>query len=165
MSQAVTPETIKTLAFFSPATEVELGLLVPVARFVEYPTGTVVFHAGAELSDVFIVTAGTVVLEVTGPDHRPRRFQTVTAGELLGWSPLLGGGPMTATARALTDVRAIALDAMGVLDACERDPGFGYLFMRRTAAAIAARLGGTRLQLLDVYKHELPAPAPEGGES
>ena len=161
MSEAVTPEALKALAFFTPATDAELGLLVPVARFVQYTAGAVLFRAGADLFDVFIVTAGTVALEVTGPDHRPRRFQTVTAGELLGWSPLLGGGPMTATARAVTDVRVVALDAEAVLDACERDPWFGYLFMRRTAAAIAARLSATRLQLLDVYKHELPA-APEG---
>jgi CRP/FNR family transcriptional regulator, cyclic AMP receptor protein len=68
---------------------------------------------------------------------------------------------MTASARALTDVRVVALDARAVLDLCDQDPRFGFQFMRRTAAAIAARLSATRLQLLDVYGHELPA-APEG---
>jgi CRP-like cAMP-binding protein len=111
---------------------------------------------------VFVVTAGTVALEVNGQDHRPRRFQTVGPGELLGWSPLLGPGPMTATARALTDVTVVALDAPAVLALCDRDPRFGFQFMRRTAAAIAARLAATRLQLLDVFRYELPAPA-EGG--
>jgi CRP-like cAMP-binding protein len=163
MSEAVTPEALKALAFFSPATDEELRLLVPVARFEEYPAGAVLFRAGTDLPDAFIVTAGTVALEASGPDGRPHRFQTVTPGELLGWSPLLGIGPMTASARAVTDVRVVALDAWAVLDACERDPWFGYLFMRRTAAAIATRLGATRLQRFDAGRDEPPAPGDGGG--
>jgi CRP-like cAMP-binding protein len=162
MNETVTPEFLKALAFLAPATDDELRLLVPTARVEQRSAGTVLFREGEHTPSVFIVTAGTVALEVNGPDHRPRRFQTVGAGELLGWSPLLGGGPMTASARALTDVRVVALDSRAVLDLCDHDPRFGFQFMKRTAAALAARLSATRLQLLDVYKHELPS-SPEGG--
>jgi CRP-like cAMP-binding protein len=65
---------------------------------------------------------------------------------------------MTATGRALTDVRVVVLDAPAVLELCDKDPRFGYLFMKRTAAALAARLNHTRLQLLDVFGIEIPAP-------
>jgi CRP/FNR family cyclic AMP-dependent transcriptional regulator len=163
MNEPVTPELLKALAFLVPATEDELRQLVPVTRIAHHPAGTVLFREGDHLSHVFIVTTGTVALEINGRDHRPRRFQTVGPGELLGWSPLLGSGPMTAAARALADVQVVAIDAKAVLDLCDEDPKFGFQFMRRTAAAIAARLSATRLQLLDVYKHELPA-TPEGGE-
>jgi CRP-like cAMP-binding protein len=165
MNDTVTPEFLKTLAFLAPATDDELRRLAPTARAEQHVAGTVLFREGDHLPHVFVVTAGTVALEINGTDHRPRRFQTVGPGELLGWSPLLGPGPMTASARALTDVRVIALDAKAVLSLCEQDPKFGVQFMRRTAAAIAARLSATRLQLLDVYKHELPTPPPEGGGS
>lgn len=164
MSDTVTPEVLKALAFLAPATDDELRRLGPVARVEQHPPGTVLFREGDHLSRVFIVAAGTVALEVNGTDHRPRRFQTVGPGELLGWSPLLGSGPMTATARALAETRVVALDARAVLGLCDQDPRFGFQFMRRTAAAIAARLGATRLQLLDVYRHEIPS-APEGGGS
>ena len=162
MNDAVTPEFLKALAFLAPATDDELRRLVPAGRVEQHFAGTVLFREGDHLPHVFVIVAGTVALEINGTDHRPRRFQTVGPGELLGWSPLLGSGPMTATARALTDVRVVVLDAKAVLDLCDRDPKFGSQFMRRTAAAIAARLSATRLQLLDVYKHELPS-APEGG--
>lgn len=163
MNEPVTPALLKSLAFLVPATEDELRQLAPVTRIEHQPAGTVLFREGDHLSHVFIVTTGTVALEINGRDHRPRRFQTVGPGELLGWSPLLGSGPMTAAARALADVQVVAIDAKAVLDLCDEDPKFGFQFMRRTAAAIAARLSATRLQLLDVYKHELPA-TPEGGE-
>jgi hydrogenase maturation protease len=165
MSDAVSPEFLRSLAFLAPATDDELRRLAPAARVESHAAGAVLFREGEELDRVFVVTAGTAALEINGRDYRPRRFQTVGTGELIGWSPILGLGSMTATARALTDAMVLALDARAVLELCEQDPRFGYQFMRRTAAALAARLSATRLQLLDVYKHELPAAAPEGGGS
>ncbi|MBA4189871.1 MAG: Crp/Fnr family transcriptional regulator [Planctomycetaceae bacterium] len=156
MTETITPAFLKTLAFLAPATEDELRLLMPAAQVEQYPAGTSVFREGDHLSHIFIVTTGTVALEISGPDYRPRRIQTVGPGELLGWSPLLGTGAMTAGARATTQVRVVAIDAKALLEVCEADPRFGYQFMRRTAVAIAARLNATRLQLLDVYGTELP---------
>lgn len=162
MSEAVTPEFLKTLAFLAPATDEELRLLIPVARIDSYSAGKTLFREGEQISQVFIVTAGVVSLEINGPDHRPRRFQTAGPGELLGWSPVLGTGAMTASARALTDVKVVAIDARALLDVCDKNPQFGFQFMRRVAIALAARLNATRLQLLDIYRHELPA-SPVGG--
>jgi hydrogenase maturation protease len=162
MSEAVTPELLKTLSFLAPATDEELRLLVPVSRAESFSAGSAIFREGECVSQVFIVTEGTVALEISGPDHRPRRFQTISEGELLGWSPILGSAPMTASARALTDVRTVAINAKALLDVCENDPRFGFQFMRRVAAALAVRLNATRLQLLDIYKHDLPA-SPVGG--
>ena len=111
MNESLTPEYLRTLAFLAAATDDELGQLIPAARIEQYPAGAVIFREGDHLSEVFIVTAGGVSLEIAGPDHSPRRVQTLGPGELLGWSPLLGTGPMTAGARASTEVRVIALDA------------------------------------------------------
>jgi CRP-like cAMP-binding protein len=164
MNEPVTPEFLKTLAFLAPATDEELRALVPAARIETHPSGTVLFREGDLSTRVFIVTGGTVALEVIGANHRAQRFQTISAGELLGWSPLLGSGPMTASARALTDVRVVVIDAKALLQLCDQDPRFGFQFMRCTAAAIAARLSATRLQMLDVYRAELPT-VPPGGAS
>jgi CRP/FNR family transcriptional regulator, cyclic AMP receptor protein len=162
MSEAVDPGVLKSLAFLAGATDDEVRQLLPAARIEEYPQDANLFREGDVLGHVFVVVTGTAALAISGRDRRPRRFQTVGPGELLGWSPLLGPGPMTAAARALTAVRVVVLDARAILDVCEQDPRFGYNFMRRTAATIAGRLSATRLQLLDVYGAEVPV-AEEGG--
>jgi CRP/FNR family cyclic AMP-dependent transcriptional regulator len=162
MSEAVDPAILKSLAFLAGATDDEVRQLLPAARVEEYPQDASLFQEGDVLGHVFIVTTGTVALEISGRDRRPRRLQTIGPGELLGWSPLLGPGSMTAAARALTAVRVVALDARAILDVCGQDPRFGYNFMRRTAATIAGRLSATRLQMLDVYGAEVPV-ADEGG--
>lgn len=162
MSEPITPEFLRGLAFFAAATGDELRHLAAAATVEQHPAGAVPFREGERLTRFFVVAAGTVAIEIVGPDRRPRRIQTVGPGELLGWSPLLGPAPMTATARTLTPARLVSLDATSVAAACDADPRLGYLLMRRTAAAIASRLNATRLQLLDVYGAEIPTVSSEG---
>ena len=163
MSESSVLEGLREVCFLEGAPEEDLVQIASVARFEEYRAGAVLFREGAGLDRIFLVARGRVSLEVNTPAG-PRRLHTVGEGELLAWSPLLNQQPMTAGARALTPVRVIALDAAGVLALCHHDPRFGFMLMRRTAEALAQRLSATRLHLLDVYRHELPAATPpEGG--
>lgn len=164
MTEPVTPEAVCGLAFFSSLTGAEAVRLAGAARWEVHLAGTVLFREGEVHRSIGVVASGEVAIEIVGADRRPRRLQTVGPGELLGWSPVLGNGRMTATARTLTDVRLLTVAADTVLALCEADPRFGYQFMRRVAAAIASRLQATRLQLLDMFRAELPA-VEAGGAS
>ena len=126
------------------------GLRWQTARAV--PIGSTLFRDNESLDCIFLIVAGSVALEIPGPDQAVKRTYTVGPGELLGWSPLLSKLPMTATARPLTLTRVVALNAGKVLALCEQDPRFGYAFMRRTAQALARRLDATRAQLVDQYR-------------
>jgi CRP-like cAMP-binding protein len=162
MSEPVTLEGLRRLSFLRPATDEELQQLVTVARGEGFAAGTVLFREGDRLLHFSIIVSGIVAIEILGPARRLQRIHTVREGELLGWSPVLGSGAMSATARAVTDVNLISIDASAVLAVCESDPRFGSLFMRRVAAAIASRLYSTRLQLLDVFGGQLPVAEAEG---
>jgi hypothetical protein len=54
-------------------------------------------------------------------------------------------------ARALSRVRATAVDGACLRGKCEDDPVLGYDLMSRFAQVIIDRLQSTRLRLLDVY--------------
>jgi CRP-like cAMP-binding protein len=100
---------------------------------------------------------GQVALETSVPGQDPVCIQTVNAGELLGWSPVLGLGVMSATARALTHCLVLALKADRILALAEEDPKFVLEFMRRTAITLGRRLNATRLQLLEALGNEAQA--------
>jgi CRP-like cAMP-binding protein len=140
-----------------------LAPLAGVSRAVEIPAGTVIFRQGDAASMLYLLVSGQVALEICTPGGGCKRILTVAAGELLGWSPALGQQQMTATARALTDVRAIELDGARLLAECEHHPRFGYEFMKRAALALAKRLSATRLQLLNLYGSEMAAVTDERG--
>jgi CRP-like cAMP-binding protein len=119
-----------------------------------YQAGDRLFTEGQCSADVYLIFHGQVALETTVPGQGALCVQTLGAGELLGWSPVLGLGVMSATARALTPCRVLALNAAHILALAEEDPQFVLEFMRRTAITLARRLNATRLQLLEAYSNE-----------
>jgi CRP-like cAMP-binding protein len=131
------------------------------ARDVDLPAGSVIFRQGDPAQAAYLLVSGQVALEICTAGEGCKRILTVAGGELLGWSPALGQQQMTATARALSDVRAIELDGTRLLAACEHNPRLGFEFMKRTALALAKRLSATRLQLLNLYGPEMAPVADE----
>jgi CRP-like cAMP-binding protein len=125
-----------------------LKRLVSAGEFKSFEPGEVLFCEGQSSEDVYLLAEGQVALETAIPGQEALCVQTVGTGELLGWSPLLGLGVMTATARALTPCRALALNAGKILSLAEQEPAFVLEVMRRTAITLARRLNATRLQLL-----------------
>ena len=117
------------------------------------------YRQGQRHGSVFVVTEGEVALDIRVPEHGARWFQTVGPGQLLGWSPILGKPPLTASATALTTCRVVALDVARLLALCQSEPQFGFTFMRRIAQAVVERLNATRAQLFDAYGHYLPVVA------
>jgi len=120
------------------------------------PAKAVIFREGDPPKYIYFIERGHVALEIQIPGGGHKRLHTVGEGELLGWTPALGQSRMALTARTLDPTRVCRIDAKQVLALCEQNPRFGYEFMRRTAWALAQRLVASRLQLLDVYRHELP---------
>jgi len=152
MAESSLIETLRGITFLEGATDQDLKQIASVAQLEQYPLGTTLFRDNESLDCVFLVVAGSVALEIPGPNQSVKQTYTVGPGELLGWSPLLSKLPMTATARAMTLTRVVALNAQKVLGLCEQDPRFGFAFMRRTAQALAKRLDATRAQLVDEYR-------------
>ncbi len=160
MSQDVAT-ALRSLRLLERFPEELLAPLAAIASVESFPAGAVLFRQGDAARTSYLVIEGTVALEVCAPGVGCKRILTVTSGELLGWSPVLEQEHLTATARALTPTRAVAMDGRQVLALCEHNPRFGYEFMRRTALALARRLNATRLQLLDVYGPEMASTPDE----
>jgi CRP-like cAMP-binding protein len=158
-------ERLEGLRFLHDLPAADLARVSEIAELQEVPGGKAIFREGERLSQVFVVLSGRVSLEIRVPGKGLVQIHTVGSGELLGWSPLLGEGPMTASARTLGPCQLVALDANQLLVLMRHDPVFGMELLRRTASALAQRLSATRLQLLDVFRHELPAVPDEGGHA
>jgi CRP-like cAMP-binding protein len=123
--------------------------LAAMAEPRECPADDCIFRAGQTERKVYLVVEGEAVLEIQVPSVGVVRVHHVGPGDLLGWSPVLGHGPMTATARALTPCRLVAFDAEKIRTLAEHDTCFGMEFFRAMSIALAERLRATRLQLPD----------------
>jgi CRP-like cAMP-binding protein len=163
MSESQLLEALRKLHFLKDVQEEQLKQLAEIARLEDYPENTVLFKEGGAMTRTYFVAAGKVALEIQGSGSKAQRIYTVGEGELLGWSPILTQQATTATARTLTAAKVVSLHASQVLELCQQDTSFGFLFMHRTAEALVARLNAVRLLLLDVVEDELPVIADEPG--
>ncbi len=156
-------ETLQPLHFFRDIPEEYLRKVASIARLEDYPENTVLFREGSVLHRIFIVAEGSVGLEIQKAGQEPWRILTIGEGELLGWSPLLTQRSTTATGRTITATKVVSINATQVLEMCQQDTRFGFLFMRRTAEALAARLSAARVQLLDAFQDDVPVICDEPG--
>lgn len=116
------------------------------------PAGTVIFKEAATANHVSVVCTGSVALDMHVPLRGNVRLLTLGSGDLLGWSAIVGDGIMTATATVLKDAQLLSIPGTKLREMCDADPALGYAVLNLVARALAKRLQGTRLQMLDLFK-------------
>ena len=127
------------------------SLMVSCASNVRFKPGTYILKEGEAANNFYLIREGKVAVEVLAPQHKPIIVSTLSVGEILGWSWLLPPFQWKFHARAVDDVRAIALDGKCLRTKCEENHDLGYEVLKRFAQIMEQRLEATRLQLLDLY--------------
>jgi CRP-like cAMP-binding protein len=122
-----------------------------LAREVSFPGGTRIFEEGGRADRFWIVRGGQVVLDLHVPGRRAAVVDTLSGGDLLGWSWLLPPYSWHLGAEAVRSVVAEEFDATVVRALCQADPLFGRALYRSVAEVVAHRLHNSRKRLLDLY--------------
>ncbi|MBL8891066.1 MAG: cyclic nucleotide-binding domain-containing protein [Planctomycetaceae bacterium] len=129
--------------------------LLQMASSGEYLCGEYLFREGESRRELYVVLEGKVDLRMTVPGRGSQRLLTVGPGELLAWSAIVGSGNMTCDGVATTDVVLACFNAHKLESAFTEVPELGFQFMQWLATGVAARLTATRLQMLDLFTHEV----------
>jgi CRP/FNR family transcriptional regulator, cyclic AMP receptor protein len=148
-------ETIEDLLeshpFFAGLSPYALRLIAGCASNVHFDEGSRIFGQGEPASLFYVIRDGRVALEVHSPTKGPLTIDTMNGGEVLGWSWLIPPYQYFASARAVTPVRATALDGACLRGKCEADTELGYQLLTRVTTVMYQRLQSTRIRLLDLY--------------
>lgn len=147
-----------------------IALVAGCASEVRFDPGTVLFRQGEDAERFYLIRHGRVAVEVPTAASGALTIQTLSGGDVLGWSWLIPPYRWHFDARAVDITRAVALDGTCLRTKCESDPALGYEFLKRFLNVLEDRLQATRLQLIDVYgssEHEFrksgaKGPAPKG---
>lgn len=137
--------------FFRDLDPNHVTVLVGCASNVRFPDGGYLFRESESADRFFLIREGKVALEIAAPGRESVVVQTETEGGVIGFSWLLGPHTWNFDARAIGNVRAVALDGVCLRGKCDEDPHLGYALMQRFARVAVARLQATQLQLLDMY--------------
>ena len=138
-------------SFLSDLEQRYVQSLTGCAANVRFDAGTYLFREGEPANHFYLIRQGKVAIEISAPPRKPIIVQTLSDGEVLGWSWLVPPYQWRFHARAVEPVRAIALDGKCLRARCEENHDLGYELLKRFAQVITQRLEATRFQLLDVY--------------
>ena len=137
--------------FFKGLEQAYLELLTGCASNVRFDAGQFIYREGEEANQFFIIRQGKVAMEICPPEGEPITLQTVTDGEILGWSWLVPPYHWRFDVQAVELTRAIVFDGKCLRNKCAEDHSFGYEILHRLVPVMGRTMEAARLQLLDVY--------------
>jgi len=128
-----------------------IDLLTSCASNVRAEKDFYLFREGGEANHFYLIREGKVALEFVAPPRPSLIVETVTEGEVVGWSWLVRPYRWRFSARAVEPVGAIALDGKCLRAKCEKNPHLGYELLKRTIEIVGQRLEASRVRMLDLY--------------
>jgi len=137
--------------FFAGLDPRYLEMAVGCASNVRFSVGDFIFKQGEEANHFYLLREGKVSLEVYAPGRGSLTIQTLTGGDILGWSWLAPPYKSMFDACAVETTRAIVLDGKCLRDKCETDHELGYELLKRVTRILGHGLDATRARLVDIY--------------
>lgn len=137
--------------FFQGMEDRHIQLIAGCSMNVRFDAGHVVFRAGEPADHFYLIREGLLAVQFAIPRKGLLTVQTLSEGEVLGWSWLFPPYRWHFDARAQRTTHALSFDGMCLRAKCEEDHDLGYAISSRFMRIVAERLQATLLQLSDIY--------------
>lgn len=136
----VSPELVEILRKAMPFQVMSDSMLQRIAalgRTVSYDAGAVIYDAGGDADDVFIIRRGEVEHALGPTANAAKPVQVLKAGDVFGWGALLAKfRHRLAKAVALTPTEVVRVSGADLLRILESEPETGSVVMSRFATMI-----------------------------
>ena len=142
---------IKEHRFFKDLKQEYLDIIVGCGANVRFKAGDIIFKEGQEANNFYLIREGLVAVDVPVGHHNAITIQTMSGGDILGWSWLIPPHQARFNCRASQDTRAIAFDGACLRGKCEQNHDLGYELLMRLTTVVTKRLEATRLQLINLH--------------
>ena len=147
-------EELQRLPIAEELGKTRLERMAEVASLEEHAAGTRLFNEGGPADDPRIIISGLVSLVINVPHKGEMVVNTVSDGELLGFSALLSRHRWRSSARVSQHTRCLRFDGEALRRLMELDHELGYQILRVAFKVATERMGDGFLQLLDVFGDE-----------
>jgi CRP/FNR family cyclic AMP-dependent transcriptional regulator len=131
--------------------EEKAGELAKIAKVVRFTAGQRIFEEGEIHRRLYLIVYGRVSLYFYIPGKGEFRYETVSSGEVLGWSSLVEPYKKASGAVAVENTLALSLDSEKLMRMMEEDTQFGYKVYQKVVRIVADRLRAARMRLIDIY--------------
>lgn len=142
---------------FSDLDEAQLAALWAVAQEVEFPQGAFIFQEGESGDALYILREGRIEVSrkltlLSSPEERQKTLVTLDARKhpFFGEMALLTKEVRSATLRALSPCKTLAITSEDFHRLCNADPRLGYLVLSRMGKVLSDRLRRSNQDILNL---------------
>ena len=143
-------DQLKEIRFLSDFDDPIIEKIITFSDIKEFNVKEVIIEEHQELSELYILIKGKVVLGIHTPKKGRINLNTIHPGQIFSWSAMFPPHISTAYAMATEPVQVLAIRAAKMKQMIEENPSFGYTFMRIIGHTLSQRLADTRFQLVNI---------------
>lgn len=155
MADEQTASLKKALAkfeLFMWLTDEELEKVAALSREESFAAGISIIAEGGTATDLYMVEEGQVRVEMSLSVYpglvQDSLVEIIPKGEPFGWSAVIGSRVYTMTARAMEQVKVIALDGEKLLALFNKNPDIGFKVMEGLVSVVSQRVRSVKKTLL-----------------
>ena len=143
-------DQLKKLRFFSEFDESIAERIINSSDIKEFGVKEVIIEEHQELSELYILIEGQVILGINIPKKGKINLNTIHPGQIFSWSAMFPPYISTASAVAAQPVKVLAIKSAKLMQMIDDDPSFGFKLMSIISNTLSQRLSDTRLQLVNI---------------
>lgn len=126
--------------------------LLPFAFTIDFENGEFICRRGEDAEKFYLIEHGKIVVGITSEHYSAVHIQTLTPGNVLGWSWLVPPYKWEFDAQATEFTHTIAVDGQSLRAELDADHDLGYEILNRFIRVIGKRVKAAHVQFWDIYK-------------
>ena len=132
--------TLKGLAFFADLSDFDLAQIAGITSAKSYERGEMIVEERAAAERFFIIARGKIEISKRFEDGEQFVLAVHSDGEFFGEMALLDGGPRSAAAKAIEDVKSLVITTANFDNLREKNPGVALRIMDVLVRTLSTRL-------------------------
>ncbi|KPK83877.1 MAG: hypothetical protein AMS27_11565 [Bacteroides sp. SM23_62_1] len=143
-------DELKKLKFFKELDDATMEKILEISELKEFKVKDVIIEEHQELSELYILVEGLVILGINVSAKGRINIDTIHAGQIFSWSAIFPPYISTAYAIATQPVKVLAIKASELIELMNINHTVGFKIMKIIGKTLSQRLADTRFQLVNI---------------
>lgn len=132
-------ESFTRIPFFQNLEPAQTALLRTLFENFSCPPETIIFKQGSPAVHLYLLIKGTVMIQYKPYDGPPITITHLSAGDVFGWSALIGSPHYTSSIVSTSDVKAIRIRGTDLRNLVNEYPTTGQIVLDQLARVVSSR--------------------------
>jgi CRP-like cAMP-binding protein len=148
-------ESFTRIPFFQNLEPAQTALIRTLFENFSCPPDTLIFKQGAPAVHLYLILTGTILIQYKPYDGPPITITRLSAGDVFGWSAVIGSPHYTSSIVSVSDVKAIRIRGIDLRSLVNEHPATGQIILDQLARVVSSRWKNSHTQVQSILKDGL----------